>query len=77
MIRAGIGWGSLPEATVAEDLASGRLVRLGHERGSPLGQSPRISIVAAHRRDEPLGPAGRWLFDRLGAMIRQSAAHAP
>jgi DNA-binding transcriptional LysR family regulator len=77
LIRAGIGWGSLPEAAAAEDLASGRLVRLGHERGSPLGQSPRISIVAAHRRDEPLGPAGRWLFDRLGAMIGLSAAHAP
>ena len=66
LIRAGIGWGSLPEPAAAEDLASGRLVRLDRESGSPFGQFPQISIVAVHRQDEPLGPAGRWLFDRFG-----------
>jgi DNA-binding transcriptional LysR family regulator len=63
LIRTGIGWGSLPEAAAAEDLASGRLVRLGCERRSPFGASPRLSIIVAHRREEPLGPAG------LGCLI--------
>ena len=67
LISAGIGWGSLPDAAAAAELASGRLVRLEHERGSPFGQSRQILIVAVHRQDEPLGPAGRWLFKRLGA----------
>jgi len=66
LIRAGIGWASLPEAAAAEDLANGRLVRLNHAPGSSFRQSSRVLIVAGHLRDEPLGPAGRWLFDRLG-----------
>ncbi len=77
LIRAGIGWGSLPDAAAAEDLASGRLVRLGHERGSPFGQSRQVLIVAAHRQDEPPGPAGRWLFERFGATSGQLADRAP
>ncbi|HEV2560231.1 MAG TPA: LysR family transcriptional regulator [Microvirga sp.] len=72
LIRAGIGWGSLPEPTAAEDLASGRLVRISVERQGAFGQSQRFPIVAAHRQDEPLGPAGRWLFERLG-----EAQHRP
>jgi len=67
LIRAGIGWGSLPEPAAAEDLASGRLVRLARERESASGFSRQVAIVAVHRQDEPLGPAGRWLFERLGA----------
>jgi DNA-binding transcriptional LysR family regulator len=64
LIKAGIGWGSVPDAVASEDLASGSLVRLGPEHGSLLGQSPKITIVAASRKDEPLGPAGQWLFGR-------------
>ncbi|WP_188312029.1 LysR family transcriptional regulator [Salinarimonas soli] len=66
LIRAAIGWGSLPEPAAAEDIASGRLVRLSVKRRGTSGQSPQFPIVAAHRQDEPLGLAGRWLFERLG-----------
>jgi DNA-binding transcriptional LysR family regulator len=66
LIRAGIGWGSLPRAVVAEDLASGRLVHL--ERGTRFEPQTKVAIVAVHRLDEPLGPAGKWLFERLGAL---------
>jgi DNA-binding transcriptional LysR family regulator len=66
LIRAGIGWGSLPDALVAEDIAADRIVRLpiaDDSRFQPLLLPP---IVAAHRRDEAPGPAGRWLLQRLG-----------
>lgn len=63
LIRAGIGWGSLPASLAREDLATGRLVHLGGMK--QYRQPTPITWVVAHRRDEPLGPAGRWLFDRF------------
>ena len=66
LIRAGIGWGSLPASLAEGDLAAKRLVRLSGTGGSRFRQVFQFSVIVAHRRDEPLGPAGRWLFDRLG-----------
>jgi len=57
LLRGGLGWGSMPEAMVAEDLAKGRLVRL-HPQDGPSLQYPLFVI---HRADDQLGPAGRWL----------------
>lgn len=58
MIRAGLGWGRLPGWLAAEDLASGRLVRvetgvLGRRGGLP------AEAYLGHRLDAPLGPAAR------------------
>jgi DNA-binding transcriptional LysR family regulator len=64
MLRAGLGWGSMPEHIIADDLAAGRLVRLDVP-GLGRGQGLRIDL--AHRIDAPLGPATRWLADRLTA----------
>jgi DNA-binding transcriptional LysR family regulator len=62
LLLAGLGWGNMPEAVVAEDIAAGRLVRL------ELAEAPEhwypISLV--HRTDAPPGPAGRWLAERIG-----------
>ena len=72
LIRAGVGWGSLPDALVAEDIVVGRIVRLqiaDESRFQPLLLPP---IVAAHRRDESPGPAGRWLLQRLGELPTRS-----
>ena len=66
LLLAGIGWGRLPDALVADDLAAGRLVHLPTEDWNDNGALRRITLVAAYRRDEPLGPAGRWLLARLG-----------
>ena len=66
LLRAGLGWGNMPEAMVAEDLRDGRLVRLnieGHER-------LRLVPMLIHRGDLKLGPAAQWLGERL----RQSGA---
>jgi DNA-binding transcriptional LysR family regulator len=66
LLLAGIGWGRLPDALVADDLAAGRLVHLPTEDWNDNGALRHITLVAAYRRDEPLGPAGRWLLARLG-----------
>jgi len=61
LLRAGLGWGNMPESMVGDDLASGRLVRLDiadHQTGP----YPQLLI---HRADTPPGPAATWLADRL------------
>ncbi len=65
MLRAGLGWGSMPRHMVAEDLEGGRLseLRLRHWEGT--GRMPHLEIIVAHALGRSLGPAGRWLFDRL------------
>jgi DNA-binding transcriptional LysR family regulator len=61
LLRAGLGWGSMPEPMVAEDLRTGRLVRL-----EPAEQpSVAFPLWLIHRSDTPPGPAARWLADRL------------
>ncbi|CAN7352682.1 LysR family transcriptional regulator [Bosea sp. LjRoot9] len=65
LILAGIGWGSLPEALVMDDLSSGRLVRLSVRDDGRFQQVRSLHLVVAHRQDEPPGPAGRWLLGRL------------
>jgi DNA-binding transcriptional LysR family regulator len=67
MLLAGIGWGTMPTLRIAGDLAAGRLVQLKPTSWEGFDQLPNFTYVAAHRQDRPLGPAGRWLFERLGA----------
>ena len=61
LLREGIGWGNMPAAMVAEDLAAGRLVRLE----LPEGRGQRFAFSAIWRRDAPPGPAGQWLRARF------------
>jgi DNA-binding transcriptional LysR family regulator len=70
LLRAGLGWGSMPESMVAEDLANGRLKRL------PLDAWEGIAypLLAVHRADRPLGPAACWLRDRLAAELAATPA---
>jgi len=57
LLRGGIGWGNMPEHMVADDLQSGRLVRLRAQEGSEL----LYPMYVIHRGDDELGPAGKWL----------------
>jgi len=61
LLLAGVGWGGMPEALVADDLAAGRLVLLDIEGRSP----DEYLIYGVYRADAPPGPAGRWFLDRL------------
>ena len=58
LLRAGAGWGSMPEPMVREDIASGRLVRL------VLPEWPGVlyPFEIIHKSHNPPGPAGRWLM---------------
>ena len=51
------------------DLAEGRLVELVLEDGWPEGNL--LPMLAAHRKDTPPGPAGRWLIERLKDTVSQ------
>jgi DNA-binding transcriptional LysR family regulator len=61
LLLAGVGWGSMPEAMVRDDLASGRLVRI---RLHPW-EDVTYPLQAVHRSDAGPGPAARWLVDRF------------
>lgn len=67
MLRAGVGWGSLPGHMVEDDLAAGRLVRLEPAMWQGAAGLPRLPVAVAHSRRKGLGAAGRWLFERLAA----------
>ncbi|HYC05850.1 MAG TPA: LysR family transcriptional regulator [Azospirillaceae bacterium] len=66
LIRAGLGWGGLPQHLIAEDVAAGRLVplRMGHL--PPSGD--RLPVRAIQRTGRALGPAATWLWRRLTAL---------
>jgi DNA-binding transcriptional LysR family regulator len=67
LLLAGVGWCSMPRGLVQADLAAGRLVELKPLRWEGSDRMPRFPLVIAHRRDKALGPAARWLVQRLAA----------
>jgi DNA-binding transcriptional LysR family regulator len=63
MLLAGLGWGNMPRHVVADDLAAGRLIELWPAEWTA-GQN-LLPMHVIYRADTALGPAGRWLVDRL------------
>jgi len=63
MLVAGLGWGNMPRHVVADDLAAGRLVEFWPAEWTA-GQN-LVPIHIFHRADAAIGPAARWLVDRL------------
>ena len=70
-LRAGLGWGSMPEELVRADLSRGSLVRIIVE-DAPQGIA--ISMRAVYRADAPPGIAGRWFIERLKEGSKDRAA---
>jgi DNA-binding transcriptional LysR family regulator len=62
-LRAGFGYGAMPQHLVKADLASGALVQIATEDAPPGGRE--IAMWAVYRTDRPPGPAGRWFIERL------------
>lgn len=63
IIKAGLGWGGIPEHLMEEELSTGALVPLAVE-----GYPPRHSeIFAIRRRDRPMGKVMSSLWERLSA----------
>jgi DNA-binding transcriptional LysR family regulator len=63
LLRAGLGWGNLPEHMAEEDLQAGRLVRLRPEAWDEDGIALGLAIV--HRPGLAMGPATSWLMTRM------------
>jgi DNA-binding transcriptional LysR family regulator len=62
-LRAGLGWGAMPRATVARDLASGELIEVVIAGLDPANYL--MPMHAVYPAATPPGPAGRWLLERL------------
>ena len=67
LLLAGVGWGSLPDHLVTDDLSAGRLARLDLQAWDGSDRMPRYATVVAWRRDSSLGPAARHLIAALQA----------
>ena len=63
-VAAGFGWANMPAHLVQPLIDEGKLARLTLEEPALL--LDRIPMFGVHHRAHPLGPAGRWLLDRLG-----------
>lgn len=62
-LLAGFGWCRMPDHLVTDAIGAGTLVPVSvADDPTP---SDGLTIYAAHRRDRALGPAGRWLLERL------------
>jgi len=61
LLLAGLGWGSMPDWMVREDIAAGRLKRLAIDTW----EDSIYPLQSLSRTDRPPGPAGRWLIQRL------------
>jgi DNA-binding transcriptional LysR family regulator len=66
LLVSGVGWGVVPLSRVGDDLAAGQLVTLQIERWPALKRALTLPLVVAHAMHRPLGPAGRWLFQKFG-----------
>lgn len=65
LLLAGVGWSGMPRHLVAEDLRAGKLRALAVDNTSVTELPPDLPISVAHSRSKILGPAGRWLMERL------------
>jgi DNA-binding transcriptional LysR family regulator len=65
LLREGLGWGNMPRAMVAGDLASGALVELA----LPERPGAHYGLSALWRRDTRLGPAASWLVDAFADVL--------
>ncbi len=61
LLLAGSGWGFMPEPTVQQDLATGRLVQLD----LPDARGGFYALRAIYRTDSPPRPAASWMIQRF------------
>lgn len=61
LLKAGIGWGSMPEDMVRDDIEAGHLRRLA----ITAWDNAIYRLQGIHRTDTPPGPAASWLLGKL------------
>ncbi|HET7501297.1 MAG TPA: LysR family transcriptional regulator [Kofleriaceae bacterium] len=71
LLRAGLGWGNLPEHLVREDLRARRLIKI---RVEAWGEDEHtLYLSAVYRSDVTFGPAHRWLLTQLEHLCLRDA----
>lgn len=65
MLRAGVGWGSMPAHMVQEDLAAGLLCQLDMESWEGRDRMPNVPSFVIRLKKSVPGPAVRYLIDVL------------
>jgi DNA-binding transcriptional LysR family regulator len=76
LLRAGLGWGNLPEHLVRDDLRHRRLVKIRVEAWGEAEHTLHLSAV--YRGDVTFGPAHRWLLAHLEHLcLRNDADRKP
>lgn len=74
MLRAGLGWGNLPEHLVRDDLRTGKLLRI---RPEAWGEGEHtLHLSAVYRNDTTFGPAHRWLLSKLAVLCAREVLGA-
>ncbi|MFL9926072.1 LysR family transcriptional regulator [Herbaspirillum lusitanum] len=66
LLRAGMGWGYMPQHVVRDDLAAGRLVRVSTPQHPPQGMD--LPIQCVYKPDHRAGPALSWWLDALAGL---------
>lgn len=69
MLLRGLGWGNLPEHLVVPEVERGSLARLRVRAWTE--DQHVLSFHALHRPETALGPAHRWLLERLERGCRE------
>ena len=64
-LLAGLGWGSMPDFMVADDLSTGRLIALPVDTTDAELLRPTLPFSLAWPKTKVLGPSARWLVDRI------------
>lgn len=65
LIKAGIGWGSMPSPMVKAEIARGELVALAPAQWDSSDKMPRLTIIIARRKDKAMGPAATFLMSAI------------
>jgi DNA-binding transcriptional LysR family regulator len=76
LLRAGLGWGNLPEHLVREEVERGELVTISPAAWG--GEPSVLTLSAIYREGASFGPAHRWLLGELRvACSRPDGREAP
>jgi DNA-binding transcriptional LysR family regulator len=71
LLRANLGWGHLPVHLVEQDLLQGNLVAL---KGPGVeADQQTVELFVIHRQDLAMGPAHRWISERVVALCFSEA----
>lgn len=74
LLRAGLGWGSMPNHMVREDLRAGTLRVLNMQSWEGRERMPTFSTFVVRLRNTPAGPATRLFVEELVAQHKQLQA---